>query len=176
MDRRFDRARIDADRTVSAFAERLRGELDLASLTAELRATAHDAMRQLAATGWMHNRARMVVASFLTKHLGVDWRVGETHFMEHLVDGDPASNSGGWQWAASVGTDPQPYLRILNPTLQGLRHDPSGDYVRRWIPELRSTPGPAVHQPSEGAYLAQVVDHPSARLRALDAYRARPGA
>jgi deoxyribodipyrimidine photo-lyase len=130
------------------------------------------AMRQLAATGWMHNRARMVVASFLTKHLGVDWRVGETHFMEHLVDGDPASNSGGWQWAASVGTDPQPYLRILNPTLQGIRHDPQGDYVRRWIPELRAMDGPTVHEAPEGAYLPRVVDHAVARQRALAAYRA----
>ncbi|MEO5941672.1 MAG: deoxyribodipyrimidine photo-lyase, partial [Candidatus Limnocylindrales bacterium] len=82
------------------------------------------AMRQLIATGWMHNRGRMIVASFLTKHLGVDWRVGEAHFMTHLVDGDPASNNGGWQWAASTGTDPQPYFRIFNPTLQGRRHDP----------------------------------------------------
>jgi len=133
------------------------------------------AMRQLTATGWMHNRARMVVASFLTKHLGVDWRVGEAHFMEHLVDGDPASNAGGWQWAASVGTDPQPYYRIFNPTLQAIRHDPHGDYVRRWVPELRDLPDATVHDPPAGAYLAQVVDHASARLRALDAYRGRSG-
>jgi deoxyribodipyrimidine photo-lyase len=130
------------------------------------------AMRQLLATGWMHNRARMVVASFLTKHLGVDWRVGEAHFMEHLVDGDPASNSGGWQWAASVGTDPQPYVRIMNPTLQGTRHDPDGDYVRRWVPELRGFEGPDVHEPADGAYLPRVVDHAPARQQALDAYRA----
>jgi deoxyribodipyrimidine photo-lyase len=130
------------------------------------------AMRQLLATGWMHNRARMIVASFLTKHLGVDWRVGEAHFMEHLVDGDPASNNGGWQWSASVGSDPQPYVRILNPTLQGARHDPQGDYVRRWVPELRGLDGPAVHEPPEGAYLPRVVDHGSARQRALEAYRA----
>lgn len=133
------------------------------------------AMRQLRATGWMHNRARMLVASFLTKHLGVDWRIGEAHFMEHLVDGDPASNAGGWQWSASVGSDPQPYLRILNPTLQGTRHDPQGDYVRRWVPELRELAGPAVHEPPEGAYLPRVVDHGSARQRALAAYRSRQG-
>jgi deoxyribodipyrimidine photo-lyase len=133
------------------------------------------AMRQLLATGWMHNRARMIVASFLTKHLGVDWRVGESHFMEHLVDGDPASNNGGWQWAASTGTDPQPYFRVFNPTLQGRRHDPDGDYVRRWVPELATVPGldgPAVHEPPVGAYLPPVVEHASARRRALATYEA----
>jgi deoxyribodipyrimidine photo-lyase len=136
-------------------------------------------MRQLLATGWMHNRARMIVASFLTKHLGIDWRVGEAHFMEHLVDGDPASNNGGWQWAASTGTDPQPYFRIFNPTLQGRRHDPDGDYVRRWLPELRSVPGlegADVHEPPPGSYLPRIVDHAPARAEALAAYAAvRPG-
>ena len=127
------------------------------------------AMRQLLASGWMHNRARMVVASFLTKHLGVDWRVGEQHFMEHLVDADPASNNGGWQWAASTGTDPQPYFRIFNPTLQGRRHDPDGAYVRRWVPELATFDGD-VHEPPRGAYLSRVVDHATARRRALAAY------
>jgi deoxyribodipyrimidine photo-lyase len=131
------------------------------------------AMRQLQATGWMHNRARMVVASFLTKHLGVDWRVGEAHFMRHLVDGDPASNDGGWQWAASVGTDPQPWFRIFDPTAQGRRHDPNGDYVRRWVPELRGIPGAAVHEPPAGSYLPRIVDHTAARAAALSAFRAR---
>ena len=131
------------------------------------------AMRQLRATGWMHNRARMIVASFLTKHLGVDWRVGEAHFMEHLVDGDPASNNGGWQWAASTGTDAQPWFRIFNPTLQGRRHDPDGDYVRRWVPELADVPGEHVHEPSGGAYPAPIVDHSAARQRALAAYAGR---
>ncbi|HEX3264333.1 MAG TPA: deoxyribodipyrimidine photo-lyase [Candidatus Limnocylindrales bacterium] len=134
------------------------------------------AMRQLRASGWMHNRARMIVASFLTKHLGVDWRVGEAHFMEHLVDGDPASNNGGWQWAASTGTDPQPYFRIFNPTLQGKRHDPDGTYVRRWVPELASVPGlegEAVHAPPSGSYVGPIVDHPEARARALAAFEAR---
>ena len=125
------------------------------------------AMRQLLRSGWMHNRARMIVASFLTKHLGVDWRVGEAHFMEHLVDGDPASNNGGWQWAASTGTDPQPWFRIFNPTLQGRRHDPAGDYVRRWVPELRGIAGADVHEPPSGAYLAPIVDHATARREAL---------
>jgi deoxyribodipyrimidine photo-lyase len=131
------------------------------------------AMRQLRATGWMHNRSRMVVASFLTKHLGVDWRVGEAHFMRHLVDGDPASNDGGWQWAASVGTDPQPWFRIFDPTAQGRRHDPNGDYVRRWVAELRGIPGAAVHEPPAGSYLPRIVDHTAARAAALSAFRAR---
>jgi deoxyribodipyrimidine photo-lyase len=129
------------------------------------------AMRQLQATGWMHNRARMIVASFLTKHLGVDWRVGAAHFMEHLLDGDVASNSGGWQWAASTGTDPQPWFRVFNPTLQGRRHDPDGAYVRRWVPELAGQPDALVHEPPPGAYLPPIVDHAAARRRALDAYR-----
>ena len=134
------------------------------------------AMRQLLTSGWMHNRARMLVASFLTKHLGIDWRVGEGHFMEHLVDADPASNNGGWQWAASTGTDPQPYFRIFNPTLQGKRHDPHGDYVRRWVPELASVPGlegAAVHEPPPGVYLPRIVDHAAARGEALRAYESR---
>jgi deoxyribodipyrimidine photo-lyase len=119
------------------------------------------AMRQLLATGWMHNRARMIVASFLTKHLLVDWRVGESHFMRHLVDGDPASNNGGWQWAASTGTDPQPWFRIFNPTLQARRHDPDGAYVRRWLPDAASS-------------LPPIVDHATARQRALDAFSRSP--
>jgi deoxyribodipyrimidine photo-lyase len=130
------------------------------------------AMRQLLASAWMHNRARMIVASFLTKHLGVDWRVGEAHFMEHLVDGDPASNNGGWQWAASTGTDPQPWFRVFNPTLQGRRHDPDGEYVRRWVPELRGTAGPDVHEPPPGAYLPPIVDHATARREALARFAA----
>jgi deoxyribodipyrimidine photo-lyase len=136
------------------------------------------AMRQLLATGWMHNRARMITASFLTKHLGIDWRVGEAHFMAHLVDGDPASNNGGWQWAASTGTDPQPYFRIFNPTLQGRRHDPDGVYVRRWVAELAARPGleaAAVHQPPVGHYLTPIVGHTPARARALAAYASRAG-
>jgi deoxyribodipyrimidine photo-lyase len=135
------------------------------------------AMRQLLATGWMHNRARMIVASFLTKDLGVDWRVGEAHFMTHLVDGDPASNNGGWQWAASTGTDPQPYFRVFNPALQGRRHDPDGAYVRRWIPELASSglAGGEVHTPPAGAYIAPIVDHLAARAAAIAAYGALGG-
>jgi deoxyribodipyrimidine photo-lyase len=130
------------------------------------------AMRQLTATGWMPNRARMLVASFLTKDLGIDWRIGEAHFMTHLVDGDPASNNGGWQWAASTGTDAQPWFRVFDPTAQGRRYDPDGTYVRRWVPELRGIEGAAVHHPPLGAYPGPVVDHRLARAAALAAFRA----
>jgi deoxyribodipyrimidine photo-lyase len=133
------------------------------------------AMRQLVATGWMHNRARMIAASFLTKDLLADWRIGEGFFMEHLVDGDPASNNGGWQWAASTGTDPQPYFRVFNPALQGRRHDPDGDYVRHWVPELRAVSADEIHDPSAATrascgYPPPIVDHAEARLRAIAAY------
>ncbi len=138
-------------------------------------------MRQLLATGFMPNRARMIVASFLAKDLLVDWRVGEAHFMRHLVDGDPASNLGGWQWAASVGTDAQPYFRVFNPVTQGRRFDPDGEYVRRWIPELAHVPASRVHAPwtmtpdqqrTAGCrighdYPAPIVDHAEARSQAL---------
>ncbi len=93
-------------------------------------------MRQLLEQGWMHNRVRMAVASYLTKNLLIDWREGEAHFMEHLLDGDEAQNNGNWQWAASTGADPQPYFRIFNPVRQQQRFDPEGIYVRRWVPEL----------------------------------------
>jgi deoxyribodipyrimidine photo-lyase len=140
------------------------------------------AMRQLAATGFMPNRARMIVASFLTKDLLIDWRVGEAHFMHHLIDGDPASNLGGWQWSASVGTDAQPWFRVFNPVTQGERFDPEGAYVRSWLPELARVPAARVHAPwtmtdDEQAvarcrigtdYPAPIVDHAAARARALD--------
>lgn len=134
-------------------------------------------MRELAATGWMHNRARMVVASFLAKDLHLDWRAGERWFMRRLVDGDPASNNGGWQWAASTGTDAQPWFRIFNPTTQGERFDPDGEYVRRWIPELRGLPGRSVHRPREAplaarGYPGPIVDHRHEREVALARYRA----
>ncbi|MEZ4215887.1 MAG: deoxyribodipyrimidine photo-lyase [Myxococcota bacterium] len=133
-------------------------------------------MRQLAATGWMHNRVRMIVASFLTKDLGIDWRRGERLFFERLVDGDPASNNGGWQWSASTGTDPQPYFRIFNPTSQGRRFDPDGDYVRRFVPELARLDAREIHAPDADAraacdYPAPCVDHAEARERALARYR-----
>ena len=134
------------------------------------------AMRELDATGWMHNRARMVVASFLCKDLLIDWRHGERWFMQRLVDGDPASNNGGWQWASSTGTDAQPYFRIFNPVTQGERFDPDGEYVRRWVPELRGLTGARAHRPWESpleapGYPARIVDHVAARVRALARYR-----
>jgi deoxyribodipyrimidine photo-lyase len=147
------------------------------------------AMREIVATGYMHNRARMIVASFLTKDLLIDWREGERHFMEHLVDGDLANNNGGWQWAASTGTDAQPYFRIFNPYSQGAKFDPEGTYVRRWVPELRNVPAQFVHQPhlmpanvqaQVGCvigrdYPAPIVDHAVARGRALAAYASARG-
>jgi len=135
------------------------------------------AMRQLAVEGWMHNRARMVVASFLTKDLLMDWRWGERFFMQRLVDGEPASNNGGWQWSASTGTDAQPYFRIFNPVAQGERFDPGGRYVRRFVPELRGVPARCVHRPWESAcppadYPGPIVEHAHQRQLALARYQA----
>ena len=135
------------------------------------------AMRQLLQTGWMHNRARMVVASFLSKDLLLDWRAGERIFMRHLVDGDPASNNGGWQWAASTGTDAQPYFRIFNPVLQGERFDPEGAYVRRFVPELRDVDRAFIHKPwlapqPPRDYPRPIVDHAERRIAAVARYEA----
>ena len=134
-------------------------------------------MRQLLATGWMHNRVRMVTASFLVKDLHVWWVHGARHFLEHLCDGDVASNNHGWQWVAGTGTDAAPYFRVFNPVLQGERFDPDGAYVRRWVPELRHLPGASAHQPwrrPEGyahGYPERVVDHAEARTETLRRYR-----
>ena len=133
------------------------------------------AMRQMNALGWMHNRGRMIVASFLTKHLLIHWREGDIAFMQQLLDGDLASNNGGWQWSAGTGTDAQPYFRVFNPTAQGVQYDPDGAYVRRWVPELRGLPAKVIHQPWQAAvqpsgYPAPMVDHRLARQRALDAF------
>ena len=132
-------------------------------------------MRQLRATGWMHNRVRMIVASFLTKDLLIDWREGERFFFEHLVDGDPASNNGGWQWAASTGSDAQPYFRIFNPVAQGKRWDPEGRYVRRWVPELRKLSSQLVHEPWQSSHASDyprpIVDHAERRVEALERYK-----
>lgn len=130
-------------------------------------------MRQLMATGWMHNRVRMVTASFLTKDLHVWWPIGAQWFLDNLIDGDLASNTHGWQWVAGTGTDAAPYFRIFNPITQGLTHDPEGDYVRRWVPELTHLSGPQVHQPWEApdgyahGYPARIVDHADERRVAL---------
>jgi deoxyribodipyrimidine photo-lyase len=149
------------------------------------------AMRQLAEDGWIHNRGRLVAASFLVKDLLVDWRRGETVFMQGLVDGDPANNNGGWQWTAGTGTDAAPYFRVMSPIRQAERFDPDGDYVRRWVPELRDVPTRRIHEPwrmspeEQGAagcrigsdYPEPRVDHKARRRRVLELYeRARESA
>ena len=138
-------------------------------------------MRQLLAEGWMHNRVRMVVASFLVKDLHVWWPHGARHFMAHLRDGDVASNSHGWQWAAGTGTDASPFFRVFNPVRQGRTFDPAGDYVRRYVPELRHLPGATAHEPwrcadgyAEG-YPPRIVDHAEERAEALRRYEALRG-
>lgn len=133
------------------------------------------AMRQLKATGWMHNRARMIVASFLTKDLLIDWREGERYFMDLLLDGDIAANNGGWQWTAGTGTDAQPYFRIFNPVLQSKKADPDGIFIRQWLPELADVPTKYIHEPWKmdsppRHYPPPMVDHVEARERTLAAY------
>jgi deoxyribodipyrimidine photo-lyase len=118
-------------------------------------------MRQLLATGWMHNRARMIAAMFLTKDLGLDWKLGEEHFMKHLIDGDLANNNGGWQWSASTGTDAQPYFRIFNPTSQSERFDPHGHYIRRYVPEIAALDHVAIHDPTRLGFAAANLDYPA---------------
>jgi deoxyribodipyrimidine photo-lyase len=144
------------------------------------------AMRQLNREGWMHNRGRLIVGSFLTKDLGLDWRLGETYFMRRLMDGDEANNNGNWQWIASVGVDPAPvFRRLYNPATQQLRHDPKGIYVRRYVPELKDIPDKYIAEPwlmpldvqqQSGCiigidYPAPVVDHAEARKLALERFR-----
>ncbi len=133
-------------------------------------------MRQLREVGWMHNRVRMITASFLTKDLHVWWPTGARWFLDRLVDGDIASNNHGWQWVAGTGTDASPYFRVFNPITQGEKFDPTGDYVRRWVPELRHLEGKAAHQPwdhddgyAEG-YPERIVDHAEERKEALARY------
>jgi len=132
-------------------------------------------MRQLWATGFMHNRVRMVVASFLIKHLLIDWREGEAWFWDTLVDACEANNPANWQWSAGSGADAQPFFRIFNPTAQGERFDPDGVYVKRWVPELKALPASVIHKPWEAGgaagYPAPIVDHAVARARALDAFK-----
>ncbi|WP_058972613.1 deoxyribodipyrimidine photo-lyase [Type-D symbiont of Plautia stali] len=136
------------------------------------------AMRQLNTLGWMHNRLRMIVASFLVKDLLIDWHEGERYFMQQLIDGDLAANNGGWQWAASTGTDAAPYFRIFNPTTQGERFDKQGEFIRQWLPELQDVPDSDIHQPQVWAqknnkkldYPAPIVEHKDARKKTLDAF------
>ncbi len=136
------------------------------------------AMRQLEQTGWMHNRLRMIVAMFLTKDLFLDWRLGEEHFASRLVDYDFASNNGGWQWSASTGADAAPYFRVYNPTSQSKRHDPDGAFIKTFVPELAGLDKKTIHEPSgnaslfAGDYPAPIVDHATARKRAINAFRA----
>jgi deoxyribodipyrimidine photo-lyase len=135
-------------------------------------------MRQLQAEGWMHNRVRMLVASFLVKDLHLDWTRGARWFMRHLVDGDLASNQHGWQWVAGTGTDAAPYFRVFNPVAQGERFDPLGTYVQRWVPELAAVPLRYVHEPwrdpagRPDGYPAPIVDHAEEREEALRRYAA----
>jgi deoxyribodipyrimidine photo-lyase len=129
-------------------------------------------MRQLRQPGWMHNRLRMITASFLCKDLHIDWRWGERHFMENLIDGDFCSNNGGWQWAASTGTDAAPYFRIFNPTTQGQRFDAKGEFIQRYVPELRHLSGKALHQPPESdIYPAPIVEHKEVRQITLALFK-----
>ena len=131
-------------------------------------------MRQLLSTGWMHNRLRMVTAMFLSKHLLIDWRWGERWFMQNLIDGDFASNNGGWQWSASTGVDAAPYFRIFNPTRQSQRFDAQGRYIRHYVPELAALPNKFIHAPSKSYpenYPTPMVEHRFARDRALNAFR-----
>lgn len=135
------------------------------------------AMRQLQETGWMHNRARMIVASFLVKDLLIDWRWGEAWFMENLLDGDIAPNNGGWQWTAGTGTDAAPYFRIFNPVLQSAKFDPNGEYIRKWVPELRGLNARQIHTPWEfelkiaGYPSEPIVDREIVKERTLKAYQ-----
>lgn len=130
-------------------------------------------MRQLLATGWMHNRVRMITAMYLTKNLFLDWRLGEKHFMLHLVDGFLASNNGGWQWSASTGTDAAPYFRVFNPVSQSKKFDPDGSYIRRFVPELAGVEGEALHEPwTLPGLLRGTLDYPEPLVDLGDSRRA----
>jgi len=134
------------------------------------------AMRQLLATGWMHNRLRMVVAMYLTKNLLIDWRLGEAFFMQHLIDGELAANNGGWQWSASTGADSAPYFRVFNPISQSEKFDPEGAFIKHWLPELATLNSKEIHNPSPISrkalnYPDQIVNLQSSRVRAIEAFK-----
>ena len=138
-------------------------------------------MRELYATGWMHNRVRMIVGSFLVKHLLINWSQGEKYFRNCLLDYNEANNVSGWQWVAGCGADAAPYFRIFNPILQGEKFDKNGDYVKKWVPELKNVPKKFIHKPWDlkdekilklGAdYPSPIVIHEKARLKALNAFK-----
>ena len=167
---KMDAIKVDTDDAArERFAVFCRGETGYPIVDAGI--------RQMIATGWMHNRVRMIVASFLVKDLHLPWQWGARFFMEHLVDGDIASNNHGWQWTAGTGTDAAPYFRVFNPTSQGAKFDPSGDYVRKFVPELADVDSKHIHDPSglgllapEG-YPAPMVDHSAERNEALARYK-----
>jgi deoxyribodipyrimidine photo-lyase len=132
------------------------------------------AMRQLKITGWMHNRARMIVASFMTKDLLTDWRIGEEHFAQYLMDYELSSNVGGWQWAASTGTDAQPYFRVFNPYLQSKRFDPEGAYIKKYVPELQHLNAAEIHEPSPllaPNYPQPIVNHAAVKEKAIALFK-----
>jgi len=155
---------------LSDFARWCRGETGFPIVDA--------AMRQLNTTGTMHNRTRMITAMFLTKDLHIDWRLGESYFMQKLVDGEIASNNGGWQWSAGTGADAAPYFRIQNPWTQTLRYDPEGTYIKKWIPELRDVPAKKLCEPPASGtrihrcYPSPIVDHSEAREKTLQLFKA----
>jgi deoxyribodipyrimidine photo-lyase len=170
-DRRFDDVRYESGATADeAFEAWCAGRTGFPLVDA--------GMRQLLAEGWMHNRVRMVVASFLVKDLHLPWWRGARHFMRHLVDGDLASNQLNWQWVAGCGTDAAPYFRVFNPVTQGTKFDPDGDYVRKYVPELREVTGRRVHEPwrlpdgPPAGYPAPIVEHAHERQVALERYGA----
>jgi deoxyribodipyrimidine photo-lyase len=177
--------RVSMNRPFNLRTERVRWRHDRADLEAWTQGMTgyplvDAAMRQLRQIGWMHNRLRMVAAMFLTKHLLVDWRLGEQHFMKHLIDGDLAANNGGWQWSASTGTDAAPYFRIFNPYSQSRKFDPQGIFIKRFCPELSGLSGKDLHDPttlspsqkSRLDYPKPIVDHKQARQRALRSFEA----
>ena len=173
LNRRFDVMRVDGGkRAEGKFEAWTAGQTGFPIVDA--------GMRELTGTGWMHNRVRMIVASFLVKDLHLPWQWGARHFMRHLVDGDLASNSHGWQWTAGTGTDAAPYFRVFNPALQGERYDPNGDYVRRFVPELADLPTSLIHDPGKKGggvplgYVPPMVDHGEERDEALARLRELP--
>jgi len=173
----FDRVRFEHGRHADeAFAAWCEGRTGYPLVDA--------AMAQINQTGWMHNRLRMVTASFLTKDLGIDWRRGEAYFAEHLIDYELASNNGGWQWCASTGCDAQPWFRIFNPVTQSRRFDPEGKFIRRYLPQLARLGDELIHAPWEAgpieleaagielgrSYPRPIVDHAEARAKTLQRY------